>query len=246
MIWSQLVYKTCSCSTKSNKSSWPQQSLHTFFFVFGDVSKPKGYKNIQKITHNSILSIHNIPNSPKNLKLCIPFPFPSWIRRFWSSGITSTITGRTFGSPKNARCWAMQKLRSCRVSLRIFQHTPKGTYPGRPPTNGLCFGIPFIWGKKGFLGYAKQGYVGVFLEVSYFFLSGTTESYIHAHKDINICIYIYWYSDVWNTQNNRNIIMNYLFYMGSTKIINHKLLQLQREDGFPERNSDFKKKCLFF
>ncbi len=39
------------------------------------------------------------------------------------------------------------------IILRIIQHTPKGTYP-RPPTNSLCFGIPFIW--WGFMGYAPQ------------------------------------------------------------------------------------------
>ena len=48
-----------------------------------------------------------------------------------------------------------------RCNARIFQHTP-GTYP-RPPTNGLCFGIPFIWGFRDSWGML-QGYVGVFLD----------------------------------------------------------------------------------
>ena len=48
-------------------------------------------------------------------------------------------------------------------NLRIFQHTP-GTYP-RPPTNGLCFGIAFIWGFRDSWGML-QGYVGVFLETT--------------------------------------------------------------------------------
>ena len=34
-------------------------------------------------------------------------------------------------------------------NLRIFQHTPKGTYPKRPPTNSLWSGIPESFGALG-------------------------------------------------------------------------------------------------
>ena len=50
--------------------------------------------------------------------------------------------------------------------LRTFQQTPKGAYPKPPgPTVYVSEFLQF-GGERGCLGYAKQGYVGVPLEIS--------------------------------------------------------------------------------
>ena len=81
------------------------------------------------------------------------------------------------------------------VCLRIFQHTPKGTYPGRVRTPTLHDSefLNHLGMKRGCLGYGKQGYVRVLLDYQDILVS--SRSFSRGQKSC-------WIPSVWAPTNS--------------------------------------------
>ena len=94
----------------------------------------------------------------KNFMMSAPMPLWNHHDVIMSWG----VSGRMFQNEPSDPSKGLVKLANNNYP-RPYQQTP-GAYPN-PPTNSLCFGIPFIWGFGDVWGML-QGYVGFPLETN--------------------------------------------------------------------------------